>query len=67
MKKVLTYGLVILVIFIIIGLGAGVNYLFNYAIVAGKKDFINDVKQEKIDKDWQFSANRLSELKVMMD
>ncbi|MGX6970700.1 alpha/beta hydrolase [Vagococcus bubulae] len=67
MKKVLTYGLVILVIFIIIGLGAGVNYLFNYAIVAGKKDFINDVKQEKIDKDWQFSANRLSELSIKSD
>lgn len=37
MKKVLIYGLVILVIVIIIGLGAGVNYLFNYAVVAGKK------------------------------
>lgn len=67
MKKVLIYGLVILVIVIIIGLGAGVNYLFNYAVVAGKKDFINDVKQEKIDKDWQFSANHLSEWTINSD
>lgn len=67
MKKIFIYGLVVVVIFIIIGLGFGVNYLFNYAIVAGKKDFINDIKQEKIEKDWQFSNKHLSDVTLTSD
>lgn len=67
MKKVLIYGIVVGVIIIVIGLGAGVNYLFNYAIVAGKKDFINDVKQEQIEKDWHFAQNHLSEESIKSD
>ena len=67
MKKVLMYGLITLLVVVVIGLGIGVNYLFNYAIVAGKKDFINDVKQEKIEKDWSFADKRLRNISIKSD
>lgn len=40
MKKFLISILIVLVIGVVGGLGWGVNYLFNYAVVRGEKDFI---------------------------
>lgn len=55
MKKKLIIIFLSLFVTILIALGFGVNYLFNYAIVSGKKDFIKAENPEKLKKQWDFS------------
>lgn len=62
MKKSVFFGLCALGTALVGGLGYGVHYLFDYAIVQGEKDFINGRDEEKINQQWDFSDGRLSEL-----
>lgn len=58
MKRKLIIGGVSLSLLVIGGLGYGVNYLFNYAVVASEKDFINKLDDAKLAKEWEFSEGK---------
>lgn len=55
MKKIGWSAFVVLVVGIIGGLSYAVNYLFNYAIVSGEKDFIKKDNIAQLEKEWQFA------------
>lgn len=63
MKKFLISILIVLVIGVVGGLGWGVNYLFNYAVVRGEKDFIGGGEAsgstEENSVDWDFAEQPL--------
>lgn len=63
MKKFLISILIVLVIGVVGGLGWGVNYLFNYAVVRGEKDFIGGGEAsgstEENPVDWDFAEQPL--------
>ncbi|AQP54519.1 alpha/beta hydrolase [Vagococcus penaei] len=62
MKKILVIILVVIVIIVVGGLGYATNYLFNYAIVPGEKDFL--AKQDNIqqEKEWKFAQKKLTDV-----
>lgn len=55
MKKIGWSAFVVLLVGIIGGLSYAVNYLFNYAIVSGEKDFIKKDNIAQLEKEWQFA------------
>ncbi|WP_314208822.1 alpha/beta hydrolase [Vagococcus salmoninarum] len=63
MKKFLISILIVLVIGVVGGLGWGVNYLFNYAVVRGEKDFIGGGEASGSTEEnpvaWDFAEQRL--------
>ena len=67
MKKKIIITFCVFFVLIVAGLGFGVNYMFNYAIVSGDKDFIKSENVAKLEKKWAFSEGNLSERSIMSD
>lgn len=67
MKKKIIVILIVLFLLIVTGLGFGVNYLFNYAIVSSEKDFIKEEDTQKQKKKWDFAKDSMSELTITSD
>ena len=66
MKKIGWSAFVVLVVGIIGGLSYAVNYLFNYAIVSGEKDFIKKDNIAQLEKEWQFAPYQTVSLESVM-
>lgn len=68
MKKKIFIGISILLIIIVAALAYGVNYLFNYAIVANEKDFLQTGEEKpNLEKIWDFSEGKLTSLSIESD
>lgn len=65
-KKLIIISSLILLLVIVV-LGFAVNYLFNYAIVAGDKEFIQAESHEKMQKKWQFETDSSEELIIQSE
>lgn len=64
MKKRIFVTILIICSILVLVLGISVNYLFNYAIVTGKKEFIKQENPVKLEKKWAFSTNHSENLKI---
>ncbi len=67
MKKKLIIIISGVIILIIVGLGFGVNYLFNYAIVSGEKEFIQSESKEKMAKNWLFADEKIKTIAIQSE
>ncbi len=67
MKKKIIIIMTILLAILMIGLGYGVNYLFNYAIVSSEKDFIETKSLAAQKKQWEFAENKVEKLNIQSD
>ena len=67
MKKKIIMIICTIFILILVGLGFGVRYMFNYAIVSGEKDFIKSESPEKAEKRWRFAEGNLSDRSIETD
>ncbi|MGY3766561.1 alpha/beta hydrolase [Vagococcus vulneris] len=64
MKKVCFILVVIVLIGVIGSLGYATNYLFNYAVVSGEKDFLDKPNKEKQKKEWDFSKGKTNKTEI---
>lgn len=67
MKKKIIIIFSAIFILLLLGLGYGVNYLFDYAIVSNQKDFIKSEDKSKQEKKWKFSEGLKEEKKIQSD
>ncbi|HCM88267.1 MULTISPECIES: alpha/beta hydrolase [Vagococcus] len=67
MKKKLIIIILSLLVLVTVVLGVGVNYLFNYAIVSGEKEFIKSESKENMAKNWLFADKKLETITVQSE
>ncbi|MEG0254263.1 MAG: alpha/beta hydrolase [Vagococcus sp.] len=64
MKKRIIIIFSVLFVCLLIGLGYGVHYLFDFAVVSGEKEFIKQENTVKLEQKWKFSDNHLEKIKI---
>ncbi len=67
MKKKIFITFAVVIIILVVILGFAVNYLFNYAVVSGKKEFIKSDSPLKQEKKWAFSQGQSKEISILSD
>lgn len=55
------------VLLLVLALGYGVHYLFDFAVVSGEKEFIKSQQIEKQKKTWQFAGDRVETKTILSE